>query len=154
MDTNTHTEQLPTTIRASRAQEARDADAALALLTRQAVISDIGESFSGDEALRRFVSEAERSSRTPARSPRWIATARSGWSASTLRATSLAGRRTWTIGSRLRVSGSRARHRPRLTAVHDPQEYMTTEITDAPATQPGRRCRPSTGSLARWWRCS
>ena len=59
MDTNTHTEQLPTTIRAFlQAQEARDADAALALLTRQAVISDIGESFSGDEALRRFVSEA------------------------------------------------------------------------------------------------
>jgi hypothetical protein len=59
MDTNTHTEQLPTTIRAFlEAQEARDADAALALLTRQAVISDIGESFSGDEALRRFVSEA------------------------------------------------------------------------------------------------
>jgi hypothetical protein len=59
MDTNTHTEQLPTTIRAFlEAQEARDADAALALLTRQAVISDIGESFSGEEALRRFVSEA------------------------------------------------------------------------------------------------
>lgn len=59
MDTNTHTEQLPTTIRAFlQAQEARDADAALALLAPQAVISDVGESFVGDEALRHFVSEA------------------------------------------------------------------------------------------------
>src|SRR4030095_11408416 len=59
MDTNTHTEQLPTTIRAFlEAQEARDADAALALLPPQAVISDVGESFSGADALRRFVSEA------------------------------------------------------------------------------------------------
>lgn len=59
MDTNTHTEQLPTTIRAfQEAQAARDADAALTHLTPQAVISDIGESFSGEEALRRFVSEA------------------------------------------------------------------------------------------------
>jgi ketosteroid isomerase-like protein len=59
MDTNTHTDQLPTTIRAFlEAQEARDADAAVALLTPQAVISDVGESFSGAEALRRFVGEA------------------------------------------------------------------------------------------------
>ena len=59
MDTNKHTEQLPTTIRAFlEAQEARDADAALALLTPQAVIADVGESFSGDKELRSFVSEA------------------------------------------------------------------------------------------------
>ena len=59
MDTNTHTQQLPPTIRAFlEAQEARDADAAVALLTPQAVISDVGESFSGAEAHRRFVSEA------------------------------------------------------------------------------------------------
>ena len=59
MDTNTHIEQLPTTIRAFlEAQDARDADAAVALLTPEAVISDVGESFSGEEALRRFVSEA------------------------------------------------------------------------------------------------
>jgi hypothetical protein len=59
MDTNTITEQLPTTIRAFlQAQEARDADAALALLTNGAVVSDVGESFSGEDSLRRFVSEA------------------------------------------------------------------------------------------------
>ncbi len=61
MDTNTNTDTstLPTTIRAFlAAQEARDADAALALLTPGAVISDVGESFSGEDALRRFVSEA------------------------------------------------------------------------------------------------
>jgi ketosteroid isomerase-like protein len=59
MDTNTHTEQLPTPIRAfQEAHAARDADAALAALSPQAVISDVGESFSGEEALRRFVSEA------------------------------------------------------------------------------------------------
>lgn len=59
MDTNTQTDQLPTTIRAfQEAQDARDADAALATLTPQAVISDIGETYSGREALRRFVSEA------------------------------------------------------------------------------------------------
>ena len=59
MDTNTITEQLPTTIRAFLlAQEARDADAALPLLTPGAVISDVGESFSGEDSLRRFVSEA------------------------------------------------------------------------------------------------
>ena len=52
-------EHLPTTIRAFlQAQEARDTDAALTLLTPQAVITDVGESFSGDEALRRFVGEA------------------------------------------------------------------------------------------------
>jgi SnoaL-like domain len=59
MDTNTITEQLPTTIRAFlQAQEARDADTALALLTPGAVVSDMGESFSGEDSLRRFVSEA------------------------------------------------------------------------------------------------
>ena len=59
MDTNTHTAQLPTTIRAFvDAHEARDADAALALLTPQAVISDVGEDYRGEQALRHFVSEA------------------------------------------------------------------------------------------------
>jgi ketosteroid isomerase-like protein len=65
MDTNTNTtintdlEQLPTAIRAFlEAQEARDADAVLALLTPGAVVSDVGESFSGEDSLRRFVSEA------------------------------------------------------------------------------------------------
>lgn len=59
MDTDTHTARLPLTIRAFlEAQEARDADAALALLTPQAVIADVGESFSGDEGLRRFITEA------------------------------------------------------------------------------------------------
>jgi ketosteroid isomerase-like protein len=59
MDDNTHTTQLPTTIRAfQEAQEARDADAALALLTPQAVISDIGETFTGDQSLRHFISDA------------------------------------------------------------------------------------------------
>ncbi|WP_205474814.1 nuclear transport factor 2 family protein [Nocardioides sp. SYSU D00038] len=59
MDTNTHTEQLPTTIRAFLvAQEARDADTALSLLTPAAVITDIGESFSGEDSLRSFVTEA------------------------------------------------------------------------------------------------
>jgi hypothetical protein len=63
MDTNAHTntdtEQLPTSIRAFlKAQEARDADAALTLLTPGAVVSDVGESFSGEDSLRRFVSEA------------------------------------------------------------------------------------------------
>ncbi|QIG41654.1 SnoaL-like domain-containing protein [Nocardioides anomalus] len=58
-DTSTSTEQLPTTIRAFQdAQEARDADAALALLAPGAVICDVGESFSGEDSLRRFVSEA------------------------------------------------------------------------------------------------
>jgi ketosteroid isomerase-like protein len=59
MDTNTHTAQLPLTIRAYLdAQEARDADAALTHLTPEAVISDVGESFSGEDGLRRFVTEA------------------------------------------------------------------------------------------------
>lgn len=59
MDTNTHTQQLPTTIQAFvRAHEARDADASLALLTPHAVITDIGEPFSGDQALRHFITEA------------------------------------------------------------------------------------------------
>ncbi len=59
MDDNTHTSQLPTTIRAfQEAQDARDPEAALALLTPEAVITDIGEPFSGDEALRHFISDA------------------------------------------------------------------------------------------------
>jgi hypothetical protein len=60
MDTNTNTTtELPTTIRTFlEAQEERDADAALALLAPGAVICDVGESFSGEDSLRRFVSEA------------------------------------------------------------------------------------------------
>ena len=59
MNENTTIDQLPTTIRAfHEAHEARDADVALAQLAPQAVISDVGESFSGDEALRRFITEA------------------------------------------------------------------------------------------------
>ena len=63
MDTNTrtdtNTDQLPTTICAFlEAQEARDADAALAQMAPGAVISDVGESFAGEDALRRFVIEA------------------------------------------------------------------------------------------------
>lgn len=59
MDTNTHTQQLPTTIQAfQKAHEARDADAALTHLAPQAVIADVGETFSGEDELRRFVSEA------------------------------------------------------------------------------------------------
>ncbi|GAA4100651.1 nuclear transport factor 2 family protein [Nocardioides kongjuensis] len=58
-NTPTDTQQLPTTIRAfNDAHAARDADAALDLLGPQAVISDVGESFSGEAALRRFISEA------------------------------------------------------------------------------------------------
>jgi ketosteroid isomerase-like protein len=69
MDTNTTTdatatttdgnEQLPRTIRAfDDAHAARDADAALTLMATGAVISDLGESFTGEEALRHFISEA------------------------------------------------------------------------------------------------
>jgi ketosteroid isomerase-like protein len=59
MDNNTKTDQLPTTVRAfTEAHAARDADAALALLTPGAVISDVGESFSGEDSLRSFVSKA------------------------------------------------------------------------------------------------
>lgn len=51
--------QLPSAVRAfTDAHAARDADAALALLTRDAVISDVGESFTGEGSLRRFVREA------------------------------------------------------------------------------------------------
>ncbi|RKT79067.1 SnoaL-like protein [Terracoccus luteus] len=58
MDTTT-LEQLPTPIRDFlRAQEASDAEAALALLAPGAVITDLGETFSGEPALRHFVSEA------------------------------------------------------------------------------------------------
>ena len=59
METNDHIDQLPTTIRAFvEAHEARDSDAALALMTPRAVISDVGEAFSGEQALRHFVREA------------------------------------------------------------------------------------------------
>ncbi len=59
MDTNIHTQQLPTTIRAFlEAQEARDVDTALGLLAPGAEITDVGESFSGDQALRHFIAEA------------------------------------------------------------------------------------------------
>ncbi|WP_345459069.1 nuclear transport factor 2 family protein [Nocardioides marinquilinus] len=59
MDTNTITQQLPTTIRDfNAAHEARDADAALALVTEDAVVADVGEAFVGEAALRRFVAEA------------------------------------------------------------------------------------------------
>lgn len=53
------TGRLPAPVRAFlAAQEARDADAALVLLTPGATISDVGESFTGEDSLRRFVSEA------------------------------------------------------------------------------------------------
>lgn len=59
METNTTTEHLPTTVRAFLdAQAARDPHAALPLLAEGAVISDVGESFAGEEALRRFIAEA------------------------------------------------------------------------------------------------
>ena len=63
MDTNHKNdidiEQLPAAIRGFLdAQEARDPDAALAVLTADAVISDVGESFAGEQALRRFITEA------------------------------------------------------------------------------------------------
>lgn len=52
-------DQLPATVRAfNEAHEARDADAALALMTPGAVITDAGQTFSGAHALRRFVAEA------------------------------------------------------------------------------------------------
>lgn len=55
----THLGQLPTAVRGfTEAHAARDADAALALLTPDAVISDVGESFNGEDALRHFVSQA------------------------------------------------------------------------------------------------
>lgn len=57
--TTTHTDRLPAVVRSfTRAHDARDADAALALLTPDAVVSDVGESFTGEDALRRFVTEA------------------------------------------------------------------------------------------------
>lgn len=56
---STTTAQLPGPIRVFvAAHESRDADAAFAVLTPGAVISDVGESFTGEDALRRFVSEA------------------------------------------------------------------------------------------------
>lgn len=55
----TTTAQLPAPIRAFvAAHESRDADAALVSLSPGAVISDVGESFTGEDALRRFVSQA------------------------------------------------------------------------------------------------
>lgn len=58
MDTIT-VDQLPTTIRAfNAAHEARDADAALALMTPGAVITDEGNTYSGEDVLRRFIAKA------------------------------------------------------------------------------------------------
>ncbi|SER18161.1 nuclear transport factor 2 family protein [Microlunatus flavus] len=52
-------DQLPATIRAfNAAHEARDADAALALMTPAAVITDEGNTYSGEDVLRRFIAEA------------------------------------------------------------------------------------------------
>ncbi len=59
MADNNHTQQLPATICAFQdAHQTRDADGALVLLTPQAVITDAGESFSGDAALRHFIRDA------------------------------------------------------------------------------------------------
>lgn len=56
---HTTTDHLPASVRAfTAALAARDADAALAQLAPGAVVSDVGESFSGEVALRQFVSEA------------------------------------------------------------------------------------------------
>ena len=100
MDTNTITEQLPTTIRAFlQAQEARDADTALALLIPGAVMSDLGETFSGEDSLRRFVSEAGAEFTYTTEITEWLATQRSGWSVTTSRGTFPEGPRTWTTGS-------------------------------------------------------
>jgi ketosteroid isomerase-like protein len=58
MDIDTTT-QLPTTIRAYLvAHQAHDADAVLALMTPDAVITDEGKTYSGEDVLRRFVREA------------------------------------------------------------------------------------------------
>jgi ketosteroid isomerase-like protein len=58
-DTSTHTDRLPTVVRAfMAAHESRDADAALALLAPGATITDVGESFSGEAALRGFITGA------------------------------------------------------------------------------------------------
>lgn len=58
MDTIT-IDQLPTTIRDfNAAHEARDADAALALMTPGAVITDEGNTYRGEDVLRRFIAEA------------------------------------------------------------------------------------------------
>jgi ketosteroid isomerase-like protein len=57
--TATTTDQVPAAVRSfTDAHAARDADAALALLAPGAVISDVGEPFTGDEALRHFVRDA------------------------------------------------------------------------------------------------
>jgi hypothetical protein len=56
MDT---TQQLPQTVETwTTAHLAHDADAALPLLTPDAVITDNGESFSGEESLRDFIANA------------------------------------------------------------------------------------------------
>lgn len=56
---DTTTDQLPTTIRTfTEVHQARDADAALILLTPGAVITDEGNTYTGEESLRRFVLEA------------------------------------------------------------------------------------------------
>lgn len=58
-DDTTGLERLPAPVRAfSAAHAARDADAALAVLGTDAVITDEGNTFSGEEPLRRFVTEA------------------------------------------------------------------------------------------------
>jgi hypothetical protein len=58
MDTIT-IDQLPATIRAFvTAHDAHDGDAALPLLSPDAVITDEGQTYTGADALRRFVSEA------------------------------------------------------------------------------------------------
>lgn len=62
MDTTTDAitlDQLPTAVRAfTEAHAARDADAALALLTPGAVITDEGSTYRGEDVLRRFIAEA------------------------------------------------------------------------------------------------
>lgn len=59
MDTSTHTDQMPATIRAFvEAHLAHDAESALPLLSQDAVIVDDGTSYTGHDALHRFITEA------------------------------------------------------------------------------------------------
>jgi hypothetical protein len=59
MTTSMHTDQLPAAVRTYlAAQEARDADAALRSFAPGAVVTDQGETFTGTDELRRFVSDA------------------------------------------------------------------------------------------------